>query len=292
MTAATMTTGVIAGQDGLNLAADRFGQAGGQPVVLLHGGGQTRHAWGATAGMLAEEGYDVLSLDLRGHGDSEWSPTQNYRLEAFRDDVARVLDTLHRPAVLVGASLGGLASLLAAGETAADRVRALVLVDITTRNAPAGTDPIFRFMTSNTEGFDSVEQAADAVAAYLPHRPRPRDPNGLMKNLRLRDGRLYWHWDPQFVKVAAANRPLEDNRLADAARHVTVPTLLIRGGDSDVVTAREAEELCRQIPQARVAVVDGARHMVAGDQNTVFGNAVLDFLRAIAPSDAAAVGVG
>lgn len=273
----------LTGAGGVPLAVDRYGPADGAPVVLLHGGGQTRHAWGATARGLGAAGYHVLSLDLRGHGDSGWSPTRDYGFEAFRDDVLRVLDTLGRPAVLVGASMGGIAALLATGEETEDRVRALVLVDITPQVGGPGTDRIIDFMNANPEGFADVHEAADAVASYLPHRPRPKNPAGLMKNLRDRGGRLHWHWDPSFIARAANDRHADSDRLAQAARRIAVPTLLVRGDESEVVRPEDVETFHALMPHAEVVDVRGAGHMVAGDQNTVFGEAVLTYLARVAP---------
>jgi pimeloyl-ACP methyl ester carboxylesterase len=273
----------LAGAGDLTLAADRFGLPGGAPVVLLHGGGQTRHAWGATAKMLAERGYHVLSLDLRGHGDSGWSEDLHYGLTAFRDDLVEVLRGFDRPAVVIGASLGGIAALLAAGETARDKVRALVLVDITPAPSRHGGNHIQAFMGSNPEGFASLDEAADTVAAYLPHRPRPKNPAGLMKNLRLRDGRLYWHWDPRFMAVTLSDRSSDEERLKAAALAVKAPTLLVRGEESEIVGSDELASFRELMPQAQVITVPGARHMVAGDQNTQFGAALLSYLAETAP---------
>lgn len=275
----------ITGHDGLRLTVDRWPVAGGQPVVLLHGGGQTRHAWGATAASLAGRGYDITSIDLRGHGDSEWSSLSNYGLNAFRDDLRQVLAGIGRPAVLIGASLGGMAALLVAGEGPKDLVKALILVDITHAPSPNGTNKIMAFMNANPEGFASVEAAADAVAAYMPHRARPADPSGLMKNLRQRNDRLYWHWDPAFLGATGRDRNADDGRMDRVAGAVTAPTLLVRGDQSEVVSEADAAALVRLIPHARVVDVRGAGHMVAGDQNTVFGAAVMGFLGEVAPAD-------
>jgi len=61
----------IAGAGGVRLVADSYGDEVSPPVLLLHGGGQTRYAWGATAGKLAEAGFHAVTMDLRGHGESE-----------------------------------------------------------------------------------------------------------------------------------------------------------------------------------------------------------------------------
>ena len=273
----------LAGAGGLELAVDHWSAPGRQPVILLHGGGQTRHAWGETGRVLAARGYDVMTVDLRGHGDSGWAAGGDYSFDAFRDDLFAVQAHIGRPAVLIGASLGGIAALLAAGEGPPERVRALVLVDITHRPSVDGAAKIQSFMMQGGEGFGTLEGAADAVAAYLPHRRRPTDPTGLLKNLRERDGRLYWHWDPQFLSTAAGDGGRSDGRLDRAAAAVRAPTLLVRGSRSDIVTPDDAEAFLRLVPGAELVEVAGAAHMVAGDENTAFGEGLLGFLERAAP---------
>jgi len=132
------------------------------------------------------------------------------------------------------------------------------------------------------DGFGSVEEAADAVAAYLPHRPRPRSTEGLKKNLRLSpDGRWRWHWDPRFLdgrRPVDGNRSEVEERLVAAARALTIPAMLVRGGSSELVQEEHAREFLALVPHARFADVSGARHMVAGDRNDQFSAAILDFL--------------
>lgn len=273
------------GADGLELAADAWGPPEGIPVLLLHGGGQTRHAWSGTAQALARHGFYAVSMDLRGHGDSEWSPDRDYRHRSFAADTALVARQLPQPPVLVGASLGGLSALFALGEAARRNdsrplARALVLVDIATRMERDGARRIMEFMGSGADGFASLEEAADAIARYNPHRPRPRDPSGLRKNLRRHaDGRYRWHWDPAFIEGRQGAHTLEDRALLDAAAHgLRLPTLLVRGRMSDLLSEEGAREFLCQVPHARFVDVSGAGHMVAGDRNDAFTQAVLDFL--------------
>ncbi len=266
--------------DGFTLVADAFGDPAAAPVVLLHGGGQTRHAWGGTAAALAAEGWYAIALDMRGHGESERAPDGDYSIEAFARDLTSVAGTLRQPPVAVGASLGGLASLLAAGESSHPVVSAVVLVDIAPRMEAAGVERIVGFMRAHPEGFASLEEAADVVAAFTPHRPRPRDLNGLRKNLRLgSDGRWRWHWDERMM---SGDRPPNAihaaARLEAAARALRVPALLVRGRMSDVVSEEGARAFLALVPHARYADVSGAGHMVAGDRNDPFTDAVLGFL--------------
>lgn len=278
-----MTKHHFIGQDGLTLAADRHGPADGAPVLLLHGGGQTRHAWGATARMLAGRGYHAVALDLRGHGDSGWSPDGDYGLKTFGADVSAVIETLGRPVVLVGASLGGMSSLIATAGAQPGQVRALVLVDITPTPPKDGANGIRDFMRASPDGFADLDEAADAVAAYLPHRRRPSDPRGLMKNLRERDGRLYWHWDPAFIEATFQDRSMNPDEMAAGARSITAPTLLVRGEESELVKPDDVVVFRQIMPHAEVITVPGARHMVAGDQNTEFGAALLDYVGRTTP---------
>ena len=269
------------------LAADVFGNDG-RPVLLLHGGGQTRHAWRRTAVEIARAGMIAYAVDQRGHGDSEWVADGAYAFDDFAADitsVAAALEERHGAApVAIGASLGGIASLLAAGETKDPIFAALVLVDITPRVDLSGVAKVQGFMRTHArDGFATVEEAADAVAAYLPHRPRPRSHEGLKKNLRLHaDGRWRWHWDPRFLdgrRTVDGNRLVIESSLIAAAKHLTVPAMLVRGGSSELVQEEHAKEFLTLVPHARYADVGGARHMVAGDRNDQFSAAILQFLK-------------
>jgi pimeloyl-ACP methyl ester carboxylesterase len=284
-----MTNRVYEGAAGNALAATVAGP-GPRAALLLHGGGQTRHAWGHTARRLAGRGWRVVALDQRGHGDSAWVEDGFYTFPAFAADagaVARQIaaETGTRP-VAIGASLGGIAALHALGEPGEPGepvFSGLVLVDIVPRMDPAGVDHIQGFMRARArEGFATIEEAADAVAAYLPHRPRPTSLEGLRKNLRLHpDGRWRWHWDPRFLDgphPVASDREAVEAALERAARGLAVPTLLVRGGSSELVTPEAVEEFKALCPHAEYANVAEARHMVAGDRNDAFGAAVEEFL--------------
>jgi pimeloyl-ACP methyl ester carboxylesterase len=268
------------GFEGIHLVADVWGDDG-WPVLLLHGGGQTRHAWGSTARVLAENGWKAVSLDQRGHGDSEWSINGDYSFIAFAADCLAVVDQLGRRPVLVGASLGGVAAILAEGASDRDVSSGLVVVDIAHRTNPAGVDRIREFMRSGLGGFATLEEAAEAIARYTPHRKKRVNPAGLMKVLRLRrDGRWYWHWDPKFLDARHTEVPSPDYQplFEVALANIRVPTLLVRGRLSDVLTEEGARDFLDKVPTAREADIGGAAHMVAGDQNDAFSSAVIDFL--------------
>ena len=270
--------------DGLTLRADAFGDPQAAPVLLLHGGGQTRHAWAGTAAALAEEGWYAVSLDARGHGDSDWCPRGDYDHESFSADITAVCEAFEQAPVLVGASLGGISSLFALGQAQEENRPApasgLVLVDIATRMEIDGARRILEFMNQKPQGFSSLEEASEAIATYNPHRPRSRDLEGLKKNLRLKeDGRYRWHWDPAFVSGRLTPSSMKViNSLDDAARGLSIPTLLVRGRMSDLLSQEGADEFLVQVPHAQFVDISGAGHMVAGDKNDHFTRAVLDFL--------------
>lgn len=272
---------------GINLVGDIAGPRNGPAVVLLHGGGQTRHSWAGAMKRLVASGYFVVNYDARGHGDSDWSPIGDYSIPALASDLRAVLSTIQRPVALVGASMGGMTSFFAIGSSERPIAKALVMVDIVLRPAAEGAEKIHRFMTSHRNGFRNLAEAADAVAAYNPERPRPSDPNGLRKNLRLReDGRLYWHWDPRLLEVSPSSEPPSfTDALESVSSHVTLPTLLVRGQRSDIVDDEGVAEMLALVPQTEVFDVVGAGHMVAGDRNDVFNEGVISFLSRHLPTD-------
>lgn len=270
--------------EGLSLAADIAGPRAAPTVILGHGGGQTRHSWSKAELQLAEAGYFAINYDLRGHGESDWSPDGSYPIELRADDLMAIANSrANRPLALVGASLGGITSLVAA--THGLDIAALVLVDIVPKMRIEGADKVRAFMTANPTGFASLEEAADAIAAYNPSRPRPKDLSGLHKNLRLgADGRYHWHWDPRMMQDMRGDphRILDIMDRADWTDRV--PTLLVRGMKSDIVDDEGVEDLYRRIPKLEMADIRGAGHMVAGDKNDEFNSAVIDFLQRVMPA--------
>jgi pimeloyl-ACP methyl ester carboxylesterase len=273
------------GPGGVRIVSDRLGDPQARAVVFLHGGGQTRRSWARAAAAVAERGFQAVTIDLRGHGESDWSDEGDYRVVTFAADVVEVLRDLPPQPVLVGASLGGFTSMLLAGEISPGIASAVVLVDIVPNMEQSGANRIHAFMSDRVEsGFASLEEVADAIAEYNPHRPRPTDLEGLTTNLRRRGDRWYWHWDPQFISGTAAFPPFEvtdPERMHAAVEAILrngLPMLLVRGQVSDLVSQERADEFLARFPQVEFTDVRGAGHMVAGDRNDVFAEAVLDFL--------------
>ena len=279
-------------RDAADLAFDhREGDGRHADVLFLHGFGQTRQSWNTTAARLAAQGYASWTIDGRGHGESSRNAlARPYRMEQFSEDVLDVAALLPRKPVLVGASMGGLLGLLAEGE-APGRFEALVLVDITPRWDAGGVARILDFMSAHPEGFDDLEHAADEIAAYLPHRRRRKSPEELSSLLvRREDGRWRWHWDPRLMDEVARDGERHQPRLVEAAARVRVPTLLISGGLSDLVSDATVDEFLKLVPHASHVRIADATHMVAGDRNDAFTGAILDFLTTLPPRGVTAPG--
>jgi pimeloyl-ACP methyl ester carboxylesterase len=284
-------THVIAVSESLSISADSWGPESGRPVVLLHGGGQTRHAWRGAGQHLGDAGYYAIAIDLRGHGDSTWDEDGDYSNDAMVHDLVQVIERcgLEAP-VLVGASLGGAVSLLAEGEGAVD-ASALVIVDTAPQIEAVGVANLRAFMTGRPEGFASLEEVADAISEYNPSRQRPATLDGLAKNVRVDDsGGYHWHWDPRFMSDAqprpSGHWEQRQQRMEAAARRLSLPTLLVRGGLSDLLSEEGAAAFLEVCPHAEYVNITGASHMVAGDRNDRFAGAVIEFLGRVAPPDA------
>jgi pimeloyl-ACP methyl ester carboxylesterase len=265
--------------DGLSLAYERHGAPSDPAVLFAHGFGQTRHAWTATADSLSRLGYCCYGIDGRGHGDSAWSPDGHYDLEQFIAD-ARALGTGFQPRpVWIGASMGGLVGLMAEATQPEGLFRALVLVDITPRWEPEGVARIMTFMRARPQGFASLAEAQAAVEDYLPHRARAKSPERLAKLLvQSEDGRYRWHWDPRLLDTVAVAASSYVERLNQAAKRLTLPVLLVSGGNSDVVSDATIAEFQQLVPHAEHVRIPHATHMVAGDDNTRFSNVIAQYL--------------
>lgn len=271
------------GENGLTLIADEWNRGNSRSpdrstILMLHGGGQNRYSWKHTGQILADRGFHVIALDARGHGDSDRSPLAEYTVDAFSADVTHVLDEIARPVAIVGASMGGLTGIQVAHQAGPAKVSALVLVDVVPRFEKDGSARIRDFMFKHVHGFDTLDEAADAIAAYLPHRKRPGSLDGLKKNLRQRNGRWFWHWDPAFLTVPSDDAFVRVERIEQAAIDLTIPILLIRGKLSDVVSVEGVEDFLAKVPGAEFVELSDAGHTAAGDDNDAFSESVVDFL--------------
>jgi pimeloyl-ACP methyl ester carboxylesterase len=268
--------------DGLRVCVEHTGSRGAATVIFAHGFGQTRHAWNGSAAALATRGFHCVSVDGRGHGDSEWLRGTPYRLDQFVDDaraiVRHVGDDSGKPA-WIGASMGGLIGMITEGEAATSHFSSLVLVDVTPRWETQGVERIMRFMRAKPEGFASLDDAQNAVREYLPHRANDDTPRKLEKLLvRMDNGRWRWHWDPALLDTVASESDQWSGRLVNAAQKLRLPVLLVSGGRSDIVSERTIAEFQALVPHAEHHCIADATHMVAGDANDRFTAVIADWL--------------
>jgi pimeloyl-ACP methyl ester carboxylesterase len=266
--------------DGLKLMTEHFGDPNAPAVIFAHGFGQTRHAWTSTANALAGAGWLGITADARGHGDSGWLDSGDYDFAQFVDDLVLIARTPAQPPILIGASMGGLLGLIAQAEYRP--FRAMVLVDVTPRWENAGVERIMAFMRAHPNGFASIDEASDAVSNYLPHRAEKKSPERLRQLLvRADNGRLRWHWDPRLLDRVAKDSERHQSALLDAARRIDVPTLLISGERSDIVSESTIAEFMHLVPHAEHVRVARATHMIVGDENDAFSSAVLEFIEKV-----------
>jgi pimeloyl-ACP methyl ester carboxylesterase len=265
-------------RDGIRLVAECHASTG-RPLLLLHGGGQNRHSWKEAGEKLALRGFLPVSLDMRSHGDSPPSPDGQYPLELFIDDLVRVARRFDPTPILVGASLGGIISLLAIGEGHLAADTPLTLVDISLRSGLGGVERVMNFMLQTQDGFASLEQATEAISVYLQEPPKPGAAQRLGQYLRQdQNGRFRWHWHTSILTGMNMDEVLDVERKRRAARKLRGPVILLRGAHSDMVTPDMAEEFVREVPQARWIDVKQAQHTAAGSSNTRFTDALVSAL--------------
>ncbi|MDB5445266.1 MAG: flavin reductase-like, FMN-binding [Phenylobacterium sp.] len=264
----------FSGFGNLPLVADAYGSADDPAVVLLHSAGQSRRTWRAAARALSAAGRYVLALDLRGHGDSGWSPTGRYDLDTYAQDLRAVLAQLPIRPVVVGASLGGLIAMAALDGEGEALASGLVLVDATPWmdvQASAGMGAVLR---RHGEGFADLEAARAAAAELSPGRFPTAE--ALLPHLRREpDGRYYWRWDP---RVAAGVDMANLGHLAEATSRLSLPLLIMHGEESQIVTDEAISRFREVLPSAEFVEVEGAGHLVAADRLDAFNAALLEFM--------------
>ena len=265
--------------NGMRLHWLDWGTEGKRPIVFLHGGGLNAHTWDLVS-LALRTGYHCIALDLRGHGDSEWSPTTDYRLEAHSADVEALVRHLGlKEYVLVGMSLGGLTAMQYASEHASE-LAGLVIIDIGPEFRPEGSKKIRDFLAAPAE-YDSVDDYVKIAKAFNPLRDEELLRRSLLHNLRqTHRGKWVWKWDPrprvQFDVEAMMRR---NAALWATVDRITCPTFVVRGEQSEVFLEADAEKLTARLPSARWLTVAKAGHTVQGDNPA----GLIDALRAFLP---------
>ncbi len=263
--------------NGLRLHFLEWGEATARPIILLHGGALTAHTWDVVClGLLPE--FRCIAPDLRGHGDSEWAADGDYSTDAHRRDLEALLAHLAiARCVLVGNSLGGMTAIrYTAQRSSAQQPQALVLVDIGPEMREAGRQRL-RSFTDGPRELDSVEAFVDRAVAFNPLRRREVLRRSLLNNLRqLPSGKWTWKYDPNRFGRGGPP-PTTAERWADVQR-ITCPTLVVRGGRSDMFYDEDAAKLAATLHDGRWISIDNASHTVQGDQPLALLTAIRDFL--------------
>jgi pimeloyl-ACP methyl ester carboxylesterase len=243
-------------------------------IVLLHGGAQNAHTWDTVALAL---GRPLVAVDLPGHGHSDWRDDHQYWPVDNAADVATVLRALApRPRLVVGMSLGGLTAI-ALGARHPELVPRLAVVDVTPGVNREKAAPIFAFI-AGPERFGSFDEILARTIEYNPTRTESSLRRGVLHNAReLEDGGWTWRYDR--VRPEGQEFPFMAELWDDVSK-LTMPLLLVRGGDSGVVGDEDVEELRRRRPEVRVETVAGAGHSVQGDRPVELAHLLEVFLDA------------
>lgn len=263
---------------GLRLHYLDWGPSSARPLILLHGGALTAHTWDVVAMGLQSE-FRCIAPDLRGHGDSEWAPDGDYSPDAFRQDLEALLAHLEiQRSVLIGNSLGGATALrYTAHRPASEQPDALVLVDIGPEMREEGRNRL-RAFTGGPRELDSVDEFVERAMTFNPQRRPESLRRSLLNNLRqLPSGKWTWKYDPNRF----GTRPMLStaDRWADV-RRVSCPTLVVRGGRSDMFLDEDAEKLASSLSDGRWIRIDGASHTVQSDRPVALVAALREFLPA------------
>jgi len=264
---------------GLKLHYQEWGNPDAPAVILVHGFGVSGHMFDEFAERMQDR-YHLLAIDQRGHGDSDWAPDGDYSRGAFVQDLEGFREALgFERFILVGHSMGGLNSV---SYTTAypQRVRALVLVDVGPESAKEGVENIVRF----TRGPDELEFEEFVELAHRFNQRRT------LANIRERmrhrlkpaeSGKYTWKFDKRFREQDSGLKigsELSNDQSWQLFRDINVPTLLVRGAESDVLSAETAERATREMASARLVTVSGAGHSVPGDNPDEFTAGVQEFL--------------
>jgi esterase len=226
----------------LSIFYERDGRPGSLPVLLVHGLSYTSKDWAAAAQALGAA-REVIRMDMRGFGESDWSPEKDYSVPSTAQDIIAVLDAAGcRRAVLAGHSMGGRSATWAAAKNP-DRVAGLVLIDYTPENAPAGTKRTAERVVSTPDRFK-------------------RDP----------------FFREQFKRMLeTGERPKLGVDMWQAIGEVRCPILSMRGARSDMYAPETREKMKAANPRLQVVEVD-AGHNIAGDNLEGFLKEVRSFL--------------
>ncbi|MET0919378.1 MAG: alpha/beta hydrolase [Burkholderiales bacterium] len=263
--------------DGLGFRYLEWGDPHAPALVLLHGGGQTAHTWDACCLILARR-YRCIALEARGHGDSDWSRAGAYAIEDHARDIAGFVDRLALDLPIVaGMSMGGI-NATAYAVLHAERMRALVSIDV---GPEVQFEPVERLMRGMNEyrRFDSPRHAAERLSRLGARRATGLLERTLSRNLRQEDdGTWTWKYDPRPLLGLSTHALLAPRkRLWDVIDRITCPALVVRGGDSEIFSDADAAKFAGALPQGTLVRVPRARHSVQTDNPRGLAEAIVAF---------------
>ncbi|MFQ5521810.1 MAG: alpha/beta fold hydrolase [Candidatus Methylomirabilia bacterium] len=263
--------------NGLKFHYIEWGAPPAPTLVLLHGFTGHARTWDHFAESAADR-FRVLTLDQRGHGDSDWAPDADYGATSMAGDLEAFVDALCPGRFsLLGLSMGGRVSIVYAGAHP-ERVERLILVDIGPDIAPEGMRRILTTVSTVPEELESEEQAYQLLRAADPRYSEPLLRHRVKHSLtRLPNGKLAWKYDKALRDRAGRGGRDLPNLWPDLAR-IACPTLIIRGAESDVLSPHTAKRMLETIKEARLVEVPEAGHAVVGDQPETFAQVARDFL--------------
>jgi pimeloyl-ACP methyl ester carboxylesterase len=238
----------------------RLGKAGKTPVLIVHGLQYFSWDWLPVAQALGAQ-REVLCMDMRGFGDSDWSPRKDYSVPSMAQDIVAVLDHVKWPrAVVFGHSMGGRSTTFAAAKNP-ERVAALALIDYTPDNAPGGTKRTTEIVGNTPDSFPSLE----AARMYLGPKKELERYKHYLNNLSVKRDPFF---RDQFKRVlAGGERPKLGVDMWQVIGEVRCPILSVRGKRSDMYVAQTVEKMKAANPRLQVVEVD-AGHDIAGENPT------------------------
>ncbi len=255
------------------------------PLLFLHGFAQQAHSWDF-ASLMVRDRFHVISLDQRGHGDSDWATDGCYFLRDYVKDLELIVAELGLTDLTVcGLSLGGRVALVHASTNPTVH-RGLIVVDAGPELNFGGTTRIRDFVQGEDE-WESFDALVDHVSKYTRKLRSIEQIRGSVRRAakQLPDGRWTWKYDRVLRR---GDRPRDPDHGPDViwphVRAITTPMLLVRGGLSDVLTADAAARVIEAVPGSELVEVPKAAHLVPGDNPAGFSKAIDPFLNRLLES--------
>jgi pimeloyl-ACP methyl ester carboxylesterase len=260
-------------------------------VVLLHGGALTAHTWDMAC-LLLRDKYHLIAPDQRGYGDTGWSTDDQLAANSdlMGDDTIQFIDHLGYDRIsLVGMSMGGMNSIRYAAKHQ-DRLDALCIVDIAPETLRSGIVEMEQFRY-DTETMDRFQDFLERAQKMVPHRAAAHLEYSLLHSLKpTAEGRWTWKQDNRGRRAVDAPKLSKDEMKAalearadamwDDLKAIATPTLLMRGGISNVLALDAAESVAETMPDCRLVEIPGAGHRVQGDNPKDFAQELDSFLSA------------